>query len=274
MDFFQIGFAARYFKVTEKMSENPLVSVIVVTYNRLNYLKLTIDSILSQNYQNFEIIIMGDGPQQDVFDYVIALGRKNIIYGFVQHCGYPARARNEGIDKAKGKYIAFCDDDDLWMPEKLEKQIQVMTADETCGFCFTSRKSINELGKEVNRRQIVWIPKKTSIWSLIITNYISYSSVILKKEILEKHRFSFRVVEDYHLWLRLVNHTKVIALTQKLIGYRVHSANRSNNLANGMLENIAMFKNLRKHYGFNWAKSQIGIFVCSFKFLCYKLLKR
>ena len=113
------------------MISNELVSVVIPSYNRFEYLKNAIDSVLSQTYSNFEIIVINDGSTQDAYYSeklpnevkVINLetNQKNVL-GYVSN----EYVRNFGIKAAQGKYLAFLDDDDIWMPNKLEIQINAM----------------------------------------------------------------------------------------------------------------------------------------------------
>ncbi|GHE89417.1 glycosyltransferase family 2 protein [Thalassotalea profundi] len=103
---------------------NDLVSVVIPVYNGSEYLKNTIDSILAQDYQAFEIILVNDGSTDDSAELIESLSEKtNKIKLYNKENGGVAAARNYGIDRAKGDFIAFCDQDDLWLPEKLTKQM-------------------------------------------------------------------------------------------------------------------------------------------------------
>jgi glycosyltransferase involved in cell wall biosynthesis len=162
-----------------------MVSVIVTTYRRLEFLKLTVSSILNQTYSDFEIIIVADGHQPDIEDYVYSTGNSKISYYFVEHFGYPAKARNFGIDKANGEYIAFCDDDDLWEKEKLKMQLVVMQNNLQIVLCCTNRYIIDEKGKKI-KEQALRKPKLPGILSLLVSNYVTTSSVVIRRSILEK----------------------------------------------------------------------------------------
>jgi teichuronic acid biosynthesis glycosyltransferase TuaG len=99
----------------------PLVSVIVPTHRRLQYLKETAETIRAQSYTELEVLIVADGHDQDVANFVSSLQDPRIEYLACLHGGRPAIPRNLGIRHAKGKYIAFCDDDDLWRRDKTQK---------------------------------------------------------------------------------------------------------------------------------------------------------
>lgn len=104
----------------------PFVSVIIPTYNRLRLLQEAVDSVLSQTYDNFELIIVDDGSTDGTDRWARALGKK-AVYTRLAHTGFPGRARNRGAELSRGPYLAFLDSDDLWETEKLELQIGHLT---------------------------------------------------------------------------------------------------------------------------------------------------
>ena len=103
--------------------KSPLVSVIVTTFNRKELLKETIDSILNQTFTDFELIVVDNYSEYNFVDYIKSFSDNKLIAFQNKNNGIIAVNRNYGIKKAKGKYIAFCDDDDCWDSEKLAKQI-------------------------------------------------------------------------------------------------------------------------------------------------------
>lgn len=109
------------------MIAQPFVSVIIPTYNRGKFIKKAIESVLSQTYRNYEIIVVDDGSTDKTGEVLKEFhGRSEIIYLYKENGGVSS-ARNMGIKKAKGDYIAFLDSDDTWMPQKLERQIEYIS---------------------------------------------------------------------------------------------------------------------------------------------------
>ena len=105
---------------------NPKVSVIILTFNRPEMLRETIDSILTQDYTNFELIIVDNHSNYDFFE-LLSSYEDDRIKGYQNHNnGFLAVNRNFGITKAKGEYLAFCDDDDLWSSHKLSRQVEIL----------------------------------------------------------------------------------------------------------------------------------------------------
>lgn len=213
-----------------------LVSVIIPTYNRFKYVLNTINSIKSQSYPNIEIIVVNDcSTEKEYYEYdwegvnIIHL-KENTKSIFGHTCaGY---VRNIGVDHAKGKYIAFCDDDDSWFPRKVELQIQYMKEtgckmSSTEGIvgegAYNDTKTYQKYNDEHHYFAIKDIYKNANsdlldngfpaIWDLNfikIHNCIISSSVMMEKELflkINKMRHVPNGQEDYDCWLRALEHT-------------------------------------------------------------------
>jgi glycosyltransferase involved in cell wall biosynthesis len=214
-----------------------LVSVIIPTFNRFRYLMNTIESIKNQTYKNIEIIVVNDcSTQNEYYEYnwdenkikIIHLEKnsKN-IFGF----GCAGYVRNNGFKYAEGKYIAFCDDDDIWFPNKIELQINAMIEtgckmSSTDGYIgnglFNPKNKYKKYNAEYfySKLKKIYEQKNSNllingfpkIWNfnfIRIHNCIICSSVILEKEIVDKiGTFQLkRYAEDYDYWLRALKHT-------------------------------------------------------------------
>lgn len=114
----------------------PLVSVIIPTYNRIHTLPTSIDSVLKQTYENLELIIMDDASEDGTEEYVQGIGDSRIRYRKSDINMGPSAARNLGAELAAGDYLAFQDSDDEWMPDKLEKQMELMLSDEELSLVY------------------------------------------------------------------------------------------------------------------------------------------
>lgn len=137
---------------SQRMSEEyepGLVSVVIPTYNRADLVREAIQSVLDQTYQNFEIIVVDDGST-DGTEQVLAPYKDKIIYIYQENQG-GAAARNTGINRAKGKYIAFLDSDDLWFPQKLEKQVEILDKNQDISVVYSNIIKIDENNKIIGR---------------------------------------------------------------------------------------------------------------------------
>ena len=118
------------------MDRQPVFTVIIPTYNREHFLKRTVDSILSQTFKDFELIIVDDGSTDHTKDLIDTYEDDRIVYFYKENGGQNS-AVNVGLQKARGEYIAFCDSDDTWMPEKLEKCMEKYQEDKEVKVVYT-----------------------------------------------------------------------------------------------------------------------------------------
>lgn len=236
----------------EKYSQNSgiqdgLVSVIVPTYNRAALLRETIKSILDQTYSKLELIIVSDGSTDETPQVVEDIIDDRIVFiNNKENSKLPALSRNLGIRYSRGEFIAFCDDDDIWLPQKLEQQIALMKRHPEIGLCCTApfflfpngekRKSQNILSC-IKNLIVSWniIPPK---YLLVIMNYIINSSVLMRKSVVDKVGFIsedpiWRASEDFDYWFRISEKNIVIYyLKNPLVVYRFH-INQISNLREG-----------------------------------------
>ncbi len=179
-----------------------LVSVIIPYYKKINYIKKTIQSVLNQTFQDFEIIIIYDDIANDDFMLIqkfiknepkikIIKNNKNLGAGI---------SRNIGIQKASGKIIAFLDSDDYWMPHRLERQLNFMLNNKYKFTFCNYKKIINERKKiEVYSKN-----KKISYNDLLNDCEIGLSTVLLNRDIIEDNLFPpLKTKEDYLAWLKI-----------------------------------------------------------------------
>ncbi|MFQ5824171.1 MAG: glycosyltransferase family 2 protein [bacterium] len=192
-------------------------SVIIPTYNRLQFLMEAVESVLNQTYQNFELILVDDGSTDGTSDYALELG-KQVKYIYKKNGG-PSSARNRGIREAKGEFITFLDSDDLWHKDKLKVEIEFMKSHPDAMVCYTDEIWIRR-GVRVNQRKK---HQKYSGWIFercLPLCIISPSSVLMRKEFFDKVGFfdeSLPQCEDYDLWLRASLHFPFHFIPQKLI---------------------------------------------------------
>ena len=228
----------------------PLVSVIIPSYNRFKYLLNTIDSIQKQTYKNIEIIVVNDASTQADYysqgfhpDVKVIDLEKNSKEIFGYACaGY---VRNEGIQMSQGDYIAFCDDDDIWFPEKLQIQMKALLSSKEKMCCtdglvgkgiynpLNSYKKYNaeacfptiHLIHKYKGSIFMYDDRYPDIWTrdfLKVHNCIVCSSVLIEKDILIKiggMRHLKNGQEDYDCWLRALEHTECVYLTDVCFYY-------------------------------------------------------
>ncbi len=202
----------------------PKVSVIIPVYDRLQYLKQAISSVLSQTYRDFEIIIVDDGSPLNVRDILEPYGTR-VRYFRYENRGQAA-ARNSGIRQAKGEYIALLDDDDTWLPDRLETQVPVLDKNQALAFICSETLIMDAAGHIIGHHRKVPGPGRElrdTFDDLYAGNFISTLTVLIRKtHLLAAGGFDeeLRSTEDYDLWLRLAKKHPFIYLNRPLAIYR------------------------------------------------------
>lgn len=212
----------------------PRVSVIVPTYNRAHMLTEAIDSILGQTFGDFELIVVDDFSLDNTEDAIKSYADKRIRCFKNQSNRIIAANRNYGISKAQGEYIAFCDDDDLWYPEKLEKCLEVFEQDKDIILVCHDEEVVRD-GKTI--RVSTYGPYVEPMYYnlLLKGNCLGTSTVVVAKEALLRvggfdENPDFVGVEDYDLWVRLALMGKFYFLHEILSEYRLHDSRYSSDI--------------------------------------------
>jgi glycosyltransferase involved in cell wall biosynthesis len=190
------------------MPEFPFFSVVIPTYNRASKVVRTVESVLAQTYQDFEILVVDDGSTDNTAE-VLKPFQPRIRYYRTANQG-ASTARNEGISHATGRYIAFLDADDRWLPEMLEKSAQTIQSHPGAGLFYTGACYIDEVGR------VLWeVPPRPARMStyhnLLRANFLVCSGTIVKKELLAAELFDPRLVNcaDWDLWIRLARQAPI-----------------------------------------------------------------
>ena len=208
----------------------PSVSVVIPTYNRGQLLEQAIQSVLDQTYRDLELIVVDDGSTDDTRRRVVAVADDRVRYIHQRNAGL-AGARNTGIREARGDYVAFLDDDDVWMAEKLERQMAIMQSRPNvavvhCGFRFVDLEG-NPVSMEYRRP-----PSRGSLYEdLMYANVISGSgsaAVVRARCFIDAGTFdpTLRAREDQDMWRRLALAGHEFAcVDEALVDIRWHAAN-------------------------------------------------
>ena len=181
----------------------PLVSVIIPTYNRAWTVSEAIDSVLAQDYPNFELIIVDDGSTDDT-QIVLKKYQDKINVIYQKNCGVSA-ARNKGVLKSNGEFIAFLDSDDLWEKKKLSCQVDFFIENPEALICQTEEIWIRN-GKRVNPKVKHIKPSGMIFEQSLYLCLVSPSAVMIKRKLLDKVGLfdeNLLSCEDYDLWLRI-----------------------------------------------------------------------
>lgn len=206
--------------------DTPLISVILATYNGSKYLSEAIDSVLAQDYQNIELIIIDDAStdihvSEQIQQYQIQDAR---IRSFRNEKNMERSwSKNFWVRQAKGPYIAFIDDDDIWERTKLSKQIDVLEQNPHIGIVGSFASFVEENWTPISTTNHLATTEHNVYEKILLSNQFVQSAVLIRKSIfLEAGGFPiFNLCEDYDLWLRVLKTTKGINVPEPLLRYRV-----------------------------------------------------
>ncbi len=207
------------------------VSVIIPTYQRAHLVSQTIESVLAQTYTDYEIIVVNDGSPDNTKEVLASFGDQITVI-HQENQGLSA-ARNAAIMAARGRYIAFVDDDDLWLPNKLEKQIACLESNPNIGLVYSDVFSFNEEGVFGEP----WLkasppPPVLHSWILFVRNFIPVLTVVVRRECLDEvGLFDQAMVpcDDYDMWLRIIEKFPFHFLNEPLALYRQSANSMSKN---------------------------------------------
>lgn len=236
----------------------PLISIIMPAYNAERYIAESIRSVLAQTYQNWELIIVDDGSTDRTAEIAqsFVLADSRVKYIFQQNTKVAA-ARNRGIGKAAGDLIAFLDSDDLWMPEKLERQEAAMRDGNMdvvfcSGFIFTGDDTTDESTPYPSIKGKFDGAAMFKLLLVEVANRIPVLSVIVRREALldaglfDESPALYYGAEDYDLWVRIARRGGVFyGMDERLVRYRVHAkgmSRRRAELVNAMVSVVEKYR--------------------------------
>ena len=203
-----------------KVKDYGLVSVIMPNYNGEKYLKETVESVLNQTYKNWELVFVDDCSKDNSLELIKSFQDERIkIFKNEKNSG-AAKTRNKAIREAKGKWIAFLDSDDLWMPNKLEKQLAFME-ENNYSFSYTKYELINEQSEPL--KKIVTGPKKVTKSMMFSCCWVGCLTVIYNREKVGLVQIDESIAKrnDYALWLKVCKTCNCYLLNENLAKYRI-----------------------------------------------------
>ena len=243
---------------------NPLVTVIMPTYNYAQFIKEAIDSVLNQTYKNLELIIVDNYSEDNTEEIVKSYKDNRIKYTKFRNNGVIAASRNTGIKDSKGEYVAFLDSDDLWLPDKLERQVKFLDEHPAVGLVyaraeqFTAARQSGPIIPSLRRAKDGWVFN-----DLVKRNFIGILTVLVRRKCLERigsfdEDPKLKSVEDYELWLRLAKHFPVGFINKVLAKYRVHSTNISGDAIKSLKYWLNVVQKIASSFGLSMSlKKQI-----------------
>jgi len=229
------------------MSNKPLVSTIIPSYNRSATLSEAVESALNQSYSPIEVIVVDDGSTDDT-ENKMASYRDRITFVREKHNG-AAAARNAGIATSRGEFVAFLDADDIWRRHKIETQVQYLQSHPHIGILCSDAREFNENGtfSESFLQQFGKVKTEGFVFeSIASTAFPLTSTVMVRRSCLNNHRFDERLTnfQDIDFYMRLNLHSPIATLRQVLVDRRLHTGNVSRSQYNRFYYRTIAFQNI------------------------------
>ncbi|HHX66899.1 MAG TPA: glycosyltransferase family 2 protein [Gallicola sp.] len=239
------------------MSKN-LISAVITTYKRPpKMVNRAVESVINQTYRNLEIIVVDDSPddfkeRKTVEEMILSIKEKDKRIRYIKHTENKGAcaARNTGIKNSHGNFIAFLDDDDEWLPAKIEKQLKLFKEPEV-GLVYCRSFTIDELYGVTKIRKVKFY-KGYVFDQLFRTNFIGSTSFpLIKKECFQDCGMfdtSLKSCQDFELWLRIVKKYKVDYVDEPLVNYYIHGNERITSDPLNRIQGIMSINNKYKKY--------------------------
>lgn len=205
---------------------SPKVSVVIGAYNCGKFIEDTVNSVIDQTFRDWELVIVDDGSSDDTSDRVRSITDERIrLIRLEKNSGRPAISRNVGIKNSNGEFIAFLDHDDMWLPEKLEKQVRFMEQNKDI-FLLHTKCFVRKDGKDIGIAPKD--PKSGHVFNELFLSYnmIGCSTVMMRnRKGAEQYFFNedkgLITIEDYDLWLSIARKEKIDFIDEPLAIYRM-----------------------------------------------------
>ncbi|KGF13008.1 glycosyl transferase [Peptostreptococcus sp. MV1] len=236
-----------------------LVSIITPVYNAEEFIVETIESVQAQTFKDWELLLVDDCSKDSSGKLIEAKakGDDRIKYIKLEKNSGAAVTRNIGLSEAQGRYVAFLDSDDIWKPEKLEKQLAFL-ADREVAFCFTSYRYTNSDGSPTSK--VARAPEKIDYNGLLKNTIIGCSTVLIDRELMGDFMMTnVRRGQDTATWLHLLKRVDyAYGIYEDLVWYRIVKESLSHNKFNAIKRTWNTYRNIEKLS--LWKASYVFIF--------------
>jgi len=231
----------------------PLVSIVLPTFNRPQLLRLTLDSVFTQSLRDFELIIADDGSDEETRTLVRAVASRPAVTVLeLPHSGILPVVRNAALAAARGEYVAFLDSDDLWMPDKLERQLAELRSGAPGDWSYTAFTCIDADGArlpgDVQRK---WYPHRGDILREAISGDVSIRlpTVIARRDLVARAGgFDEEVRTEIDLWIRMAALSPIQVIDAPLAAIRTHAQNFSANWRSAYARRDRSLHKLESHF--------------------------
>lgn len=210
----------------DALGKSPFVSVLLCVYNGEPYISAAIESVLQQTFADFELVIINDGSRDRTHEILEEFAKKDsrVRVMHQENAGLTS-ALNTGLALCRGRWIARQDDDDISLPQRLEKQVQYLRAHENVGLLGTACDVIDVAGNVLPMQETpLYTTHHELCLELQCRNPFVHTSVMFKRELIQRvggYSEDYPAAEDYECWLRMSNITQLAQLSEKLVQRRI-----------------------------------------------------
>jgi len=236
---------------------SPKVSVIITAYNHEKYIFESISSVLNQSFQDFEIIVINDGSNDktaSVINDIVSEYPEKILFINNDKNIRPKFSCNQGISAARGKFIAWNDGDDLWLPEKLEKQMKIFDMDHNneTHIVYSLGENIIENSKRIRNKFEGKLVEKNFFKEMFSSSFFLKNSMIVRKEVYENLGFlneKYQLCGDYEYMIRMAASGYKFKLVNEVLAlHRIHENNETTNRSIAINNTKIMLMDVSKNY--------------------------
>ncbi len=237
--------------------------MIIPAYNAQQYVAETIESVLAQTLPADEVIAVDDGSSDGTFE--VLKSYEPSITVLAKQNGGPASARNAAIRHSTGEYLAFIDSDDLWLPDKIEKQVAYLDAHPQVGLLFAEAIMFaDENGERVFRDKIGYTGDP-NFRQLLFGDFIPNSTVIIRRSCVEQVGYlnespELIAVEDYEYWMRIARSFEMAGLSEPLAMYRIRQGNLMGDGADidkGLMLSMRAIREIERQFPRMWSETGV-----------------
>ncbi len=200
----------------------PRVAVVIATHRRPALLAEALASVAAQTFCDFETVVAEDGGTEETARIVAASGAPGARHVPLGFCGRSGAVRNEALRRVSTPLVAFLDDDDLWLPRRLEVHVAALEAVPSAGLVFGPVRRFGDVEGTWPRQ----VPQRVDLARLLRGNCVPLSSVLARREALERAGLfpdTAELAQDYELWLRVARSQVLVGHPEPLVRYRVHA---------------------------------------------------
>jgi glycosyltransferase involved in cell wall biosynthesis len=230
----------------------PEVSVIITTFNRAHFLREAINSVLSQTYQDFEVVVVDDGSTDDTRETIKSYTDPRVKYIYQKNQGAGA-ARNTGLQASEGRLIALLDADDIWLPEKLELQIKALALNPRASVVYSDMYFFGSKSSTTPETFFQWLkwppPKGKVIDKMVVRSFGHPSTLMTRREVFDTIGLfdeNLPYCDDYDMLIRLAAYFEFEVVPLPLVKYRLHPDQISHNLERVIANHLTVFAKARQ----------------------------